>query len=462
MASDPDIFTLTPLSKEDKAKIQQAALATQDLDVFAILRDDATRNVDVYKTLAHHADLVERDLYDDYRTEYLENPLVSLLVNHVVGELMRFHLEGEPEEVAKVQLAWDNLDVEAQLTIVARQAVLLGNGFGDKLKKSKQIVGFRDIDASTVEIDRDPEKGTETFKQQGEELKRENLLVFRPVEYPDTPYGISLLRSSIKSLQGLGNLGDDIPAAIKRLAYAEKVLKLNLEDLDDPAKKSEALKKAKEKMAKYDSATAQVTAMDAKHDLKYVGSEGGGIQRIIPLMGVIEPLLAFVLTNHYLALGHVMQTGANKALLEMQEKRARQALEPLKRKFARVLERELIADVLGIEIDWKGKKPLTELLPVRVVHDRHPEEVLQDRKLLLQEWTAGLLPREYVVLRAGHVVPDEYATGGTYYYDTPLGQKSATGPKENAPQAQDKDAGASHNGKGGSQEKKAPAGEADA
>lgn len=446
-AQGVDIFAISSLPQED-----QAALVSQpksDVDIFAVLRDTATGETDVYRTKARHSTLDETELYDDYRTELFENPLVSFLVNYLTGELMDFHLEGDSADLEKVRLAFDNLDVESQLTIITRQGVLLGNGFGDKTKKGKELTMFRDFDAATVTIDRDIETGEETFKQDGEDLKREHVLVMRLLEYPDTPYGMSFLRASVKALQGMGNLSDDIPAAVKRLAYAEKVLKLDLSEIEDPKQKKEVIRKAKETFEKYDSATAQVTAMDNRHDLKYVGSEGGGVQRIIPMMDVIEPILAFTIMNFYMAIGHVMQTGANKALLQEQEKRARRALLPLKRKFARIVERELVADILGVEIDFKGKKPLTQPLPVRVVHNRDPEEVQADKKMAIQEWTTGLITREFYWKVAGYDPTDKTLSSGTFYFDTPLGQKPTAGAPDGQPQAPDKNGGVNRNGKGG-------------
>lgn len=447
MAED-DVFTLTSLPASEVTRYVPDN--ERDVDVFAVLRDTADRTVDVYKTQARHAQLDETELYDDYREEYFQNPLVRLLVEHVVGELMQFHFEGDPEQVKIVKLAWDNLDIDSQLTIIARQGILLGNGFGDKQKKGKtELVAFKDIDAAIVEISRDEETGEETFKFRGDELARDKLFVMRLLEYPDTPLGMSMLRASIKALQAMGQLSDDVPAAVKRLAYAEKILKLDMDDISDPAKKKEYLKKAKEKFEKYDSATSQVTAMDKKHSLEYVGAVGGGTQRIMPLMGILEPLLMFVLTNFYMAAGHIMQTGANKSLLEMQEKRARQALLPLKKKFARLVERELIADILGIEIDFKGKKPLTEPLPVRLVHDKHPDEGMREREVLLKEYLADLVPREYIQAKfhpdLAEMLEHIGAGEGTYFSSTELAKlQNATA--EGSPTSGDKNGGAKKTG----------------
>lgn len=354
--------------------------------------------------LRDYSRTLEPSLYKLYTTQYLENPFCSALVDYVVDEIAgNYEIvigpSGSDADLQKVNEFFYLNGTRQQLKELTLQAVLLGNGFGQLEKKGDSIVefdpkkpfkpSFKRVDSETITIERD-EKGTEKFVQQlgskTQNLKRENLLVMRLKRYPATPYGISFLRSSINTVEALNELVRDVPAAIKNFAYNHRLAKLNLEGYDTPEQKAQAIADFTKKFNRVDPASNGVIAIDGTHDLGYmanVGGQGGNQSRIMPIMDYIEPLISFVMLNFLMALGHIQQTGANKAILDAQESKAKERMETLRVEWARVVDLELLQFIVG------GP------LKIKIKHKDSKAEIRLDKELDLMEFQLGITSKEY-------------------------------------------------------------------
>lgn len=355
-------------------------------------------------TIKDNSRKLEPDLYKVYITQYLENPFASALADYLVDELAgdyEFVIgpSGSDTDVQAVDDFFYLNGTRQQLKELTLQAILLGNGFGqremegDKIKQYDPLKPFepvfKRIDAETITIERD-EKGREVFTQQlgskTQKLKRENMMVMRLKRIPSSPYGVGFFRSSINTIEALNELVRDIPAAIKNLAYNHRLAKLNLEGYDTPDAKKKAIQEFVRSFNRVDPASNGVVAIDATHDLGFmanVGGQGGNQSRMMPIMDFIEPLVSFVMLNALMALGHIQQTGANKAILEVQEQKAKERLEALQKEWARVVDLELLQFIVG------GPRK------VEIRHRESKLELRAEREIMAKEFELGLISKEY-------------------------------------------------------------------
>lgn len=402
--------------------------------------DEQLKYVNPYATAAAYADKKDLEIIKEYRRLWSESDLVNALVEYLVSEILApFHFEpsdegkGQGKDIETVKVFWDLADMDAQLEVIVREAILEGLGVGDKLKAGNELKGFQWADASLVNVEVDPKTGKETWTQDGQNIKREKLFIYRPILFPGQHRGVSFVRAALVSLQGMDDLKRDIPAAVKNLAYVTRLLKLDLSRITDPAKKKSALSNAKNLFARYASATTTVIAYDQSlGDIGYMGTIGGasGNQTRVPaLMEVITPIIAFLTLRFALEQGHINQKDANSAIIEMQGRRAKRQLDRLRRQFARTLEREIIRDILGQEYVLDPKKALeNEPTKVRVVYDIDPSESRKDRLTLIREYQLGVISRGVYWKLAGfpnELLPE--GAGEQFIYDTPLGQSNLRG-----------------------------------
>lgn len=355
-------------------------------------------------TVKDNSQKLEPDLYRTYVTQYLENPFCSALVDYLVDELagdyeLVLGPSGSDTDLEAVEEFFYLNGTRQQLKELTLQAVLLGNGFGQRDMKGDKIAEwdenkpfdavFRRVDAETIAIERDA-KGKEVFTQTvagtSQKLKRENLMVMRLKRYPNTPYGVSFLRSSINTVEAMNELVRDVPAAIKNFAYNHRLAKLNLAGYDTAEQKKKAIQDFTKSFNRVDPASNGVIAIDATHDLGFmanVGGQGGNQSRMMPIMDFIEPLISFTMLNFLMALGHIQQTGANKAILEVQEQKAKERLESLQKEWSRVVDLELLQFIVG------GPRK------VQIIHRESNLEQRSDREVALLEFQAGLISKEY-------------------------------------------------------------------
>lgn len=362
-----------------------------------------------YEVTRDYSTQEEPSFYKNYKEQYLQNPFAALLTDYLVDALAGNYeivpgTKGSDSDVEKVNDFFYFNGTRQQLKELTIQAVLFGNGFGQLEVKggSLQIPteydpskpAFKRIDAETVVIERD-ENGKETFVQRvgGKEtnLKRERMLVMRFKRLPHTPYGISFMRPSLHTLSALQELIRDVPAAIKNFAYIHRLAKLDLDGYDSVTEKNQVIDDFRKKFNRVDPANSGIIVLDKSHDVGYmanVGGQGGSQTRIMPIMDLIEPLLSSAMLNFLMALGHIQQTGANKSIIEAQEVRVKEQLDTLRREWARVVDLELLQYIVG------GPQK------VSIRHIPSNFELLQERGVLVQEFLAGVISREFYLERA--------------------------------------------------------------
>lgn len=373
---------------------------------------DTKRGLDLYETARSVKDQEEDQLYPAYLEEFLSSDLAQYLVSSLVGYLMDFKLESDDE--AALQTVEDFFYVKnthENLIQVATHSFIFGTGYAQRFQVGTRLDNFVRIDSQSVTVEKDgidskgnlkyiytQEQDTDDEDDLGSQkvLRADRLAVFRPVELPTNGYGVSMMRSSLLPLQAIRQLNMDIPAGIKRLAYETMVAYVDLTGIPEEKQKT-ALKKTLQSFVKYDSATNTIVALDNRHRLTYVGTEGGSSQKIIPLLDIVEPILIFLLNKWFIPLGDVLQEKSNRALAETQTSTSRQRLKMLKAKFARFIEREIIAPLLN-EFETR---PI-----VRVVHNVTFAERKEELTLLLEGYKVGAIPREYLQEAMGIVLPE--------------------------------------------------------
>lgn len=347
---------------------------------------------------------LEPDLYKSYLEQYLDNPLCTLLIDYLVDEIAGNYdivpgPQGSDADVEKVREFFYLNGTESQLKELTLQGVLFGNGFGQREMKGNALKpfdpkkpyepSFKRIDAGTILIERDS-KGTETFTQQvGDKtikLKREDILAIRLKRLPNTPYGVSFIRSSLPALQALSELVRDIPAAIKNISYNHRLAKLDLDGYDTVDEKIKAINEFTDSFNRVDPASNGVITIDKEHDVGWmanIGGQGGNQSRMMPMMDFIEPLLSFTMLNLLMALGHIQQTGANKAIIDAQEQKVKERLANIKAEWARTIDLELLQYIVG------GP------MKVRLEHRGSKNDVLREREVMIEEYKLDLISREY-------------------------------------------------------------------
>lgn len=434
---------MTPLTDEELEGVAGRALAAhQRADPAAFASEmlsvnsagtyakDAIKGLDLYQTANKLMNFNESELYFEFQAEYLNNDFAQFLVGHLVGGLMDFKFESQnPGDLRKVQDFFYTAGTTEQLSQIAVNSVVYGTGIGQRWGVGKRLDNVTRVDSSSVQIYKN---GTDrkgnlqyTYKQQSNTdatvdqdprvqlnpdavklitLDTSKILAFRPIEVQRSAYGVSMMRSSLLPLQAIRQLNMDIPAGIKRLAYETMVLYLDLEGVSKENQKSE-ITKALKTFTKYDSATSTIVGMDKRHQLFYVGAQGSGGQKIIPILDILEPLLIFVLNKWHVPLAEVLQEKSNRAVATTQGDAQYQRLKALKHKWARFIETEIITHILG----QTGSVP-----SVRVVHNVSFGEVKDELTFLLDMYKHGALPREYIQSK----MDIKLAPGSqTYYLD---------------------------------------------
>lgn len=411
------------MSDSDNQPVAQATAPTSDLSSMMPLGTfmqssyayDGTKGFDLYETAKRVVSDTEFALYNTYDETYRNSDLAQFLVNSISSALMDFRLESEDK--TKLKLVEDFFytnAIEDQLMQMLHNAFVFGTGIMQKWETAGSLVNITRVDASTVEIEKDrvTPRGELIFEyiqdtggddpESTRKLNAKRLITFKPFELPDQAHGLSLMRSSLLPLQAISQLNMDIPAGIKRLAYETMVLYLDLEGVE-PSKQKDAIKRAVKSFVKYDSATNTVIALDGRHKLNYVGSDGGSSQKIIPILTLIEPILIFLLNKWHVPLSEVLQGNSNRALATTQSLNSKKRLNALKKKFAHFIERNIIAAITG-ELE-------TEEAPsVRVTHNTDFVEVKDELDYMLRCFQLGVVSREAIVSKLGLKETDEEQT----------------------------------------------------
>jgi hypothetical protein len=333
-------------------------------------------------------DYYEYEFYEDYRKLWLQNGFAFLLIEYLINEILGdgTHFEGDGAEEVEDFFKLDGTD--DKLEVVIRQTIMLGNGLLNlKGKGESTLISTSIIDAESIRMTK--EKGKIKYTQSGQylvdtkkdepALNPENLIHFTIKTYPNTPYGMSLLRPNLHFLRALDDCFGDIPAALKRVAYAPMVMKLDLGGYATQAEKEKALQDQAKTLHKVLSATTNFT-IDARHDLQLVSGTGRGALSL-PVVELIQPLISVCLMNFGVPLGIYLQADTNKAVIREQRKGIRKFVRKIQKQISRKIEISLIPKITSKEC--------------QMVFNEDSDENLRLRRALITEYEIGLISKEY-------------------------------------------------------------------
>jgi hypothetical protein len=213
-------------------------------------------------------------------------------------------------------------------------------------------------------------------------LRNDRLVHMMLNEDAVNPWPMSLYRPNIVFINALMDCGGDSFEAIKRTGYAPIVARLNLQGMK-PSEKDAAVKNFSEKLKKLQSSSNNFV-LDKEHDIDLLG-RGGGNAKLLPVNDMIEPWLAVCLLNFSIPLGVLLQSGANKSIIESQKEDARIAITDFRNCFKASVE-EIVPHITNRDADFVwNKAPLSS------------PETREQMKVLLEMFKAGAVTREYLL-----------------------------------------------------------------
>jgi hypothetical protein len=179
------------------------------------------------------------------------------------------------------------------------------------------------------------------------------------------------------------DVGGDIMAALKRVAYAPIIAQLDLDSLATDAEKETYMKAFSDKLKNIQSSTNNFT-VDKKHVLSLLGQGAAGA-RLLPTVDLIEPILSVILINFGIPLGMFIQTGANKSIIAEQRAAMQRFYEDLRNRIKYYVETKMIPYITGrdTKLIW-NKAPITS------------PEVQDAMKVHILAFQNGLLSAEYI------------------------------------------------------------------
>lgn len=367
----------------------------------------------------------EPQLYSTYHEMYLENPLATLLVDYVVSRLGRFELAGTSKE--EVDRAWKILDEVGFMRNyyqTIHQMVLNGTGI---MVKNDSKGRFRRTDTAQWTMTRDLGTGVITYtladkvKKDGKdntlkvewapkEVNNKQIAVFRVLELPDRPEGISMMRASLPGLAALHDLiFRDLPAGVHNFLTVERIMQLPLDGYNSETEQKTFMQNMRDRWANRDPSSIGITILDDKVKVGYMGNlEGTGqSQRVMDVYKFIEPILAVVMMNFMMPLGLLLQTGANKSIILRQQQEADVRMDGIHRRIEEELYLQCWKD-LGL--DYNKVWILWPKSDARRMDDWTMDREMFERKLVSKEY----------VLRRYDIID----TGKTFYEGTPTQAKT--------------------------------------
>ena len=173
------------------------------------------------------------------------------------------------------------------------------------------------------------------------------------------PYGQSVGRSSLYHMRALNQALKDGLAALKRMSSMQLGAALDLDDFDDGEEGTEgtkayAKKQFSDSLKGTDWNSADVVSWDKRHDVGYIGmiagTSSGPDGRLLDVLMHITPVLSVVLLNYFIALGVILQTGANKSIMAQQKLEARKRIKELERAYSSYLKTQVFYQITDKEL----------------------------------------------------------------------------------------------------------------
>lgn len=336
-----------------------------------------------YSTFRDLYSYTEPSFYRDYEESWKQNPFTHIFVEYMMNMCFANGIRFEGPGAKRCEdFFWEDNTLE-KIKMGWREAIKKGNGFMDTGFKGGRIARTRNLVTEDIEVELDEKTGMRLYKQSGTKLKSEFIIHFTVKDEVGNPYGISVLRSSYLFLTALMDVGGDVMAALKRVAYSPIVAKLDLQNFQED-EKATYLAAWKEKLSNVESAT-QNFAFDKRHDIGLLGQGSAGA-RLLPTNDLIEPIVAIVLMNFGIPLGMYLQTGANKAIIDEQRKAMDRFFEDMRNRIKYQIDTKLIPSITSRNTQvFFNKPPLSS------------EDTSREFQSLIVGYTAGILSREYIL-----------------------------------------------------------------
>jgi len=368
------------------------AIPTSEIDQLDIPADQNVLNIsDIYSAYdLQRAKNVwkgeESDYFGAYLKEYQRNAFMVFCIETPLSMIFRegYHFEGPGAEEARSFWAQEKLD--EKLRIAVRHMLWCGNGYLSRRMQGDKLVGADYINGFTVFFEEKKMKSgkikVEMFQRTKHEnkipLKQDNIIHLKALNLGHSYYGMSLVRPNLYFLMALRDTMGDIPAAVKRVAYAPMVAYLDLEGFKDQEEKKKIIKDYGDKLHAVISATTNYV-MDKKHQLQLAD----GAAQNLDSMQVMTPLLSIVFLNFSIPLGTFLQSDANKNILEAQLDFAWNGIKMLQDNIAAKINAELL--------------PLVTNKEVKLVWDDNNFIKWNKFRLLYHLYNAGAISREYLL-----------------------------------------------------------------
>ncbi len=341
--------------------------------------NEKNRTPSAYETRADYSPKVENEMFGIYEKLAYHNDFGCVFREALVSQICpHFHFESESGKHEDVEAFWKQHEMDTHLHSIVDQAVSYGTGVGQYTfigKDARQLLYMTRLDTTSLELEKD-KKGVITVKQtqkdeKGQETKvvidkipvgrpPEMIFFWQPFHNPKSAWGWSSFRPVIHNITGLSEMGRDIFAAIKNLAYNQRIMALDLSDANSIAEKDAAIADATLFFDRFESATNSVLVFENCHEYGFAGTAGGQTSagaRMQPLMPIIEPVLSVALQRFKIALGHFEQSDASRQILKEQEEAMERAIEPLRENLKWKILNEIVPRILGLafpdsETDW--------------------------------------------------------------------------------------------------------------
>jgi hypothetical protein len=342
---------------------------------------------EAYQTKIDYYDESEADMWDAYERLSFHMDFGAVFREALVASLLPpFHFESESGKHEDVERFWRTHDMDRQLKLVVEQAVTYGTGVGQYTfvgSDKGQLLHFKRLDTKSLKLDKDKkgiitvtqaaESGTKTIGKVPMFRPPDMMFFWQPFENPRSAYGWSAFRPVIHNLTGLTDLGKDIFAAIKNLAYTQRVMEMDLSDANTVEEKDSAIEDATEFFDRFESASNSVLVYENCHNYGFAGTAGSQTSsgtRMQSLMPIIEPVLSVALMRFKIALGHFQQADASRQVIKEQEEAMERAVAPTREDLKRKILNELVPRIL--KLPYPESEDEVELIPdhdVKLVWD---------------------------------------------------------------------------------------------
>ena len=182
----------------------------------------------------------------------------------------------------------------------------------------------------------------------------------------------------------------DIPAAARNFMTAQRVIKANLDNVEEDDQLN-TLKSLERGLSRFNSSRSSACVIHDIHEIGYMsGIGGGGISsKLEDIMGFIEPLTSCLNLNVYLPIGILRQLGANRAIIKRQAWLAYEQIAHVKQYFAD----EMFRQIIEPHVNYTGE--------VRLVHDLPFEMRESQIEDAIKLFGSGVIPREYAHVMIG-------------------------------------------------------------